>query len=215
VGYGEFRRVGHRAQAQSVTVLANGTHDGGTALPLTGSPAVYVEGMDPLSFDGFGTVVQDPDQADVAVIRLHSPWDHRDDLFLEQHFHAGSLDFPPGLVSRLRTLAAKVPLIIDVRLDRPAILTPLAEFASALVGTFGVSDTALLDALFGRIEPQGSLPFDIPRSMDAVRASRSDVPGDTADPLFPFGHGLRLPHVVATHAPRSGTAAASQSGLSS
>ena len=208
VGNAEFRREGHRAQAQSVTVLANGTHDGGTALPLAGSPAVYVEGIDPLSFDGFGTVVQDPDQADVAVIRLHSPWDHRDDLFLEQHFHAGSLDFPPGLVSRLRTLAAKVPLIIDVRLDRPAILTPLAEFASALVGTFGVSDTALLDALFGRIEPQGSLPFDIPRSMDAVRASRSDVPGDTADPLFPFGHGLRLPHVAAAHAPQAGTAAA-------
>jgi beta-glucosidase len=215
VGNAEFRREGHRAQAQSVTVLANGTHDGGTALPLTGSPAVYVEGIDPLSFDGFGTVVEDPDQADVAVIRLHSPWDHRDDMFLEQHFHAGSLYYPPGLVSRLRTMSAKFPLIIDLRLDRPAILTPLAEFASALVGTFGVSDTALLDALFGRIEPQGSLPFDIPRSMDAVRASRSDVPGDTADPLFPFGHGLRLPHVLAAHAPRSGTAAASQSGLSS
>ncbi|WP_442854038.1 glycoside hydrolase family 3 protein [Arthrobacter sp. Leaf337] len=210
VGNAEFRREGHRAQARSVTVLANGTHDGGTALPLAGSPAVYVEGMDPLSFDGFGTVVQDPEQADVAVIRLHSPWDHRDDLFLEQHFHAGSLDFPPGLVSRLRTLAAKVPLIIDVRLDRPAILTPLAGFAAALVGTFGVSDTALLDALFGSVEPQGSLPFDIPRSMDAVRASRSDVPGDTADPLFRFGHGLRLPHL-----PQAGTATATQSGLSS
>ncbi|MFF1382261.1 glycoside hydrolase family 3 protein [Arthrobacter sp. NPDC058288] len=210
VGNAEFRREGHRAQARSVTVLANGTHDGGTALPLTGSPAVYVEGMDPLSFDGFGTVVQDPEQADVAVIRLHSPWDHRDDLFLEQHFHAGSLDFPPGLVSRLRTLAAKVPLIIDVRLDRPAILTPLAGFTAALVGTFGVSDTALLDALFGRVEPQGSLPFDIPRSMDAVRASRSDVPGDTADPLFRFGHGLRLPHL-----PQAGTATATRSGLSS
>ncbi|WLQ08614.1 glycoside hydrolase family 3 protein [Arthrobacter oryzae] len=213
VGNAEFRHEGHLAQAQSVTVLANGTRDGGTALPLTGSPAVYVEGMDPLSFDGFGTVVQDPEQADVAVIRLHSPWDHRDDLFLEQHFHAGSLDFPPGLVSRLRTLAAKVPLIIDVRLDRPAILTPLAGFAAALVGTFGVSDTALLDALFGRVEPQGSLPFDIPRSMDAVRASRSDVPGDTADPLFPFGHGLRLPHLP--QVPQAGTATATQSGLSS
>jgi beta-glucosidase len=27
--------------------------------------------------------------------------------------------------------------------------------------------------------------------MSAVRASRPDVPFDTADPLFRFGHGLR------------------------
>jgi beta-glucosidase len=40
-------------------------------------------------------------------------------------------------------------------------------------------------------EPQGKLPFDLPSSMAAVVASRPDVPFDTADPLFRFGHGLR------------------------
>jgi beta-glucosidase len=35
------------------------------------------------------------------------------------------------------------------------------------------------------------LPFDLPSSMAAVVASRPDVPFDTADPLFRFGHGLR------------------------
>ncbi|MFE4196548.1 glycoside hydrolase family 3 protein [Paenarthrobacter sp. NPDC056912] len=193
VGNAEFRREGHSAQARSVTVLTNATDDGGTSLPLAGSPSIYVEGMDAASLTGFGTAVRNPDDADIAVVRLHSPWEHRDDLFLERHFHAGSLDFPPGLVSRLRALAQRTPLIIDVRLDRPAILTPLAGFASALVGTFGVSDRALLDALFGRIEPHGRLPFEIPRSMDAVHASRSDVASDTANPLFPFGHGLNPP----------------------
>jgi beta-glucosidase len=29
--------------------------------------------------------------------------------------------------------------------------------------------------------------------MAAVEASRSDVPYDTEDPLFRFGHGLRYP----------------------
>lgn len=193
VGNADFRLEGHLAQSRSVTVLANKTHDGGTSLPLTGSPSIYVEGLDTASLAGFGTPAESPDHADIAVIRLLSPWEHRDDLFLEKHFHAGSLDFPPGLISRLQSLAERVPLIIDVRLDRPAVLTPLAGFASALVGTFGVSDSALLDALFGRILPEGKLPFEIPRSMDAVRASRPDVAGDTADPLFPFGHGLRLP----------------------
>jgi beta-glucosidase len=35
------------------------------------------------------------------------------------------------------------------------------------------------------------LPFDLPSSMAAVEANRPDVPFDTADPLFRFGHGLR------------------------
>nr|WP_231979939.1 glycoside hydrolase family 3 C-terminal domain-containing protein [Tessaracoccus coleopterorum] len=39
-------------------------------------------------------------------------------------------------------------------------------------------------------EPQGRLPFDLPSSMEAVVASDPDVPFDTADPLFRFGHGL-------------------------
>ncbi|GHF85274.1 hypothetical protein ACFFSH_03560 [Streptomyces filamentosus] len=37
--------------------------------------------------------------------------------------------------------------------------------------------------------PEGRLPFELPRSMDAVRASRPD---GTADPVFPHGHGLEL-----------------------
>ncbi|QOT16082.1 glycoside hydrolase family 3 protein [Paenarthrobacter sp. YJN-5] len=193
VGNAEFRREGRIAQSRSVTVLKNGPSNSRARLPLTGSPSLYVEGLDPANVTGFGSVTTNPDEADVAVVRLIAPWEHRDDLFLEKHFHAGSLDFPPGLIARLRSLAARVPLIIDVCLDRPAILTPLTEFASAIVGTFGVSDPALLDALFGRIQPQGRLPFELPRSMDAVRASRADVPGDTANPLYPFGHGLDLP----------------------
>ena len=50
---------------------------------------------------------------------------------------------------------------------------------------------AYLDVVFGAAQPGGSLPFDLPQSMAAVEASRSDVPFDTADPLFTFGHGLR------------------------
>lgn len=55
----------------------------------------------------------------------------------------------------------------------------------------GASDTTLLRVLFGERGPIGSLPFDLPRSMDAVIASDTDVPFDTADPTFRFGHGLR------------------------
>lgn len=190
VGNEEFRKEGHRAQALSVTVLTN--PGDAPILPLQEDLNIYLEGMDPACFVGFGTPVADPDHADVAIVRLHAPWEHRDDLFLEAWFHAGSLEFPPGLIHRLRTLAERVPLIIDVRLDRPAILAPLNGVAAALITTFGVSDEALLDALSARIQPQGRLPFEVPASMDAVRASRPDVASDAGGDLFPYGHGLTL-----------------------
>jgi len=50
-----------------------------------------------------------------------------------------------------------------------------------------VSDAALIDVLTGRARPEGRLPFELPSSMDAVRAQRSDVPHDSARPLYPFG----------------------------
>ncbi|WP_260146941.1 glycoside hydrolase family 3 C-terminal domain-containing protein [Streptomyces sp. CEV 2-1] len=46
--------------------------------------------------------------------------------------------------------------------------------------------------VFGRTRPEGRLPFELPRSMEAVRASRPDVPDDTENPLFPHGAGLTL-----------------------
>ena len=95
----------------------------------------------------------------------------------------------PGLVARLARIAAHCPLVVDVVLDRPAVLTPLLPLASALVGSYGTSDDALVDALTGAIAPEGRLPFDLPRSMEQVRRHGEDVPG-YEDPLFAFGHGL-------------------------
>ncbi|MFI6039504.1 hypothetical protein ACIBBD_36345 [Streptomyces sp. NPDC051315] len=55
------------------------------------------------------------------------------------------------------------------------------------------SGLALLDVAFGRARAEGRLPFEPPRSMAAVEASRPDVPNDTRDPVFPYGHGVDLP----------------------
>jgi beta-glucosidase len=66
------------------------------------------------------------------------------------------------------------------------------EAAHAVAANWGVSAAALLDVLSGTVPAQGRLPFDVPRSMAAVEASRPDVPFDTEDPLFRFGHGLSL-----------------------
>jgi beta-glucosidase len=187
VGSAEHREAGIRAQAQSVTVLEN-RH---SLLPLRGEPRIYLEGVDPAAIAGRAVVVADAADADLALIRITAPFQPRNDLFLEDYFHQGDLQFAPGLVYRLQQIARVTPLLLDVSLDRPAILTPLAEIASGLTVTFGVSDEALLLALTGEIVPRGVLPIEIPRSMDAVRAAHESLPG-TADPLYPSGYGIRI-----------------------
>ncbi|MDQ1124650.1 glycoside hydrolase family 3 protein [Microbacterium trichothecenolyticum] len=188
VGNAEFRALGERAQARSLTVLVNE----GSILPLRPVDAVYVEGFRPDDVAELGRVVTDPAEADLAIVRIGAPFDPRDDLFLEAWFHQGSLEFAPGLVYRLNQIAASCPLVIVVNLDRPAILTPFVGHAAAIVADYGSSAAAVLDALTGRVAPRGRLPIEIPRSMDAVRSSREDVPSDTGDPIFPVHHGLEL-----------------------
>ncbi len=130
-------------------------------------------------------------EADVALLRLSVPYEQRGPGF-EAFFHAGSLDFPADVLDHVAGVAAQVPTVVVVHLDRPAILTRIAATVPSLVVEFGAGAPALLDALTGRVPPEGRLPFDLPRSMAAVEASREDVPFDTADPLFRFGHGLRI-----------------------
>ena len=70
------------------------------------------------------------------------------------------------------------------------MIPELVEACAAVVAVFGSSDEAVLDVLFARSEPEGRLPFELPSSMAAVRAQKPDVPGDSQDALFGFGHGL-------------------------
>ena len=86
---------------------------------------------------------------------------------------------------------AGVPTVVVVTLDRPAILTPLQDKVTALVGEFGASDDAVLDVLTGNARPEGRLPFELPSSMAAVEAQQPDAPHDSEKPLYPIFFGLR------------------------
>ena len=185
VGASSHRQAGLAAQARSVTLLENRE----SLLPLRGTPRVYLEGIAREAVVDYATVVENPADADFALVRIHAPFRPRDDLFLEDYFHQGSLEFNPGLIYRLRNIAASTRLHLDVLLDRPAILTPLTDVVTGLTVSFGVSDEALLLALSGRIPPQGSLPVEIPRSIAAIERAHESLPG-TADPLYPVGYRL-------------------------
>ncbi|MDR2996833.1 MAG: glycoside hydrolase family 3 C-terminal domain-containing protein [Microbacterium sp.] len=186
VGSAEFRAAGDAAQRKSVTVLSNGG-----SLPIATGARLYVEGIADEIAAQYGTVVATPAEADVAILRLQAPYEQRASMF-ENFFHAGSLDFPEDVLAHVAEVAAAAPTVVDVFLDRPAILAPIVESADAVVANWGSSAEALLDVLTGAHPAQGRLPFDVPRSMAAVEASRPDVQFDTEDPLFRFGHGLSL-----------------------
>jgi beta-glucosidase len=186
VGKAEFVAAGEDAQRRAYTLLTNRDQ----ILPLDGPCRLYVEGLSAEVASQYGEVVGDPADADVALLRLKAPYEPRPGGF-EAMFHAGSLEFPAAERDHHAAVCSAVPTIVDVYLDRPAVLAHLADEAAALLGSYGSSDKAFLDIVFGAAQPEGSLPFDLPRSMAAVEASRSDVPFDTADPVFRFGHGTR------------------------
>jgi beta-glucosidase len=189
VGRADFRAAGEEAQRRAIVLLKNGEHGGTPALPLAGRPRIYVEGIDPQTAAQYGEVTG-IDEAELAVVRLSAPYEKRNGEFLEQLFHAGDLDFKSPEKERIMALLARIPTVVAIHLDRPAVIPEIAENALALLGEFGASDTAVLDVVFGRFAPQGKLPFELPSSMAAVRAQHPDAPHDSENPLFRFGYGL-------------------------
>jgi beta-glucosidase len=193
VGCAEFRKAGEKAQRTSVVLLKNGDGEasGASVLPLGASTRLYVEGANPNTANDYCRVVPLA-RADVALLRVSAPFEPRQGSYLEPFFHAGGLEFPPHERDRISAIARQVPTIIDVYLDRPAVMPEIVVNCAACLASFGASDTALLDVLFGKHRSLGTLPFELPSSMDAVRRQLPDVPDDTASPLFPRGYGLSM-----------------------
>ncbi|MGB5700011.1 glycoside hydrolase family 3 N-terminal domain-containing protein [Muriicola sp.] len=188
-GQENFRKKGQIAQAASMVLLKNKA-----LLPLKEGTKLYVEGMtNPEVFDGPGELVDNPKDADVIVKRIGTPFDERSDYFLEQFFHQGRLYYTEEEKKEILNLISQKPSIVVANLERPTILTEIAETSSALFAEFGVGDEVLADVLFGIRKPSGKLPFELPSSWEAVKNQKEDLPYDSKDPLYPYGHGLSYP----------------------
>lgn len=191
VGNDGFQAAARDAQRRALVLLENT----GKLLPLRGATRVYLHGVDTAAATRAGlTVVSDPAQAEVAIVRLSAPFERLHPQYVfGQFLHEGSLAFKDGDpdYEAFKRVSAVVPTIATVFLDRPAILTPIKAGARAVLANFGVSDAALLDVVTGRVGPEGKLPFELPSSMEAVAAQRPDVPHDSRKPLYPIGFGGR------------------------
>lgn len=185
-GREEFVKLGKEAQAMSTVLLQN---DG--LLPLQSSMKIYLHGVeDSNAFAKYAEIVNSPDQADVVVFRLNTPFDPRDEYFLEGFFHQGRLFYSEEELTDILELIQDKPAIAVVNLERPAVLTPIREKVRSLMVEFGTSDEVLAALIFGDSKPQGRLPFELPSSWEAVLDQLEDVPYDSENPLYPFGYGL-------------------------
>ncbi|KAM0633922.1 hypothetical protein ACHAPW_002858 [Verticillium nonalfalfae] len=192
VGNEYFSRLGNETQRRAFTLLTNPDE----FLPLPQSAlnaSFYVEGMDPAALEARNLkVVGTPKEADYAFLRLPSPFKPTTASGLAASINNGSIEFNVTEKARQAEIYATVPTVADIKFNRPPAVPEIAEAAAALMGNYGSSHDAFLDIVFGvdGWVPEGKLPFDMPRSMAAVEASKEDLPFDTEDPLFEFGHGL-------------------------
>ncbi|KAK8026544.1 hypothetical protein PG991_003600 [Apiospora marii] len=190
VGRQEYVDEGAAVQRRAYTLLTNQDN----TLPLHTTDAAtkkfYIEGFNATYLERRGlAVVKTPEEADYALLRLAAPFEPRPGGF-ESRYHAGSLSYSAGEQARQVAIYAAVPTVVDMAMDRPAAVPEVAERAAALLANFGSGPDAFLDIVLGAAAPEGRLPFDMPRSMAAVEAQMEDVPFDTVDPVFRFGHGL-------------------------
>jgi len=192
VGKKEFMDKGKEAQRKSIVLLKNKIKtDSSTVLPLSNGIKIYIENIDVEIASQYATVVDSFDDADYAILRLQTPWENREGSIIESMFHQGNLDFSEQELSRILEIMNKKPAIICLYLDRPAIIPEITNAAEGLLADFGAYDDAVLDIIFGKFNPTGKLPLELPSSMEAVRNQKEDVPFDSQNPLFQFGYGLR------------------------
>ncbi len=179
--------AGLDSQQRAMTLLKNEAR----TLPLKGQPKIFVKNIDPAVAAQYAEVVETPQEADFAILRLDTPWvpvETKNPFALG--FHHGDLDFKGEAKAEILDLLQTVPTIVALYLDRPAVIPEISAAAKALLGEYGADDVAVLNVIFGKASPQGKLPFELPNSMEAVRNQKEDVPHDSENPLYPFGFGM-------------------------
>ena len=179
-----------RVQREAQVLLENR----GGVLPFRSGGKVWLFGIVPEAARAAGlTVVDDPAQADFAIVRTEAPSEMlHPDHFFGSRYKEGRLEFRDGdpAYEALKRASASVPTAVAIFLDRPAVLTNVRDKASVILANFGASDAAVLDVLLGRAVARGVLPFELPRSMEAVAAQDPALPDDSAEPLYPRGAGI-------------------------
>ena len=71
-----------------------------------------------------------------------------------------------------------IPVITMVHAQKPMVFSEVEPLSDAILVGYGVSDAAYFDILTGKFEPQGLLPMQQPKDMEAVERQLEDTPRD-------------------------------------
>ena len=185
--------AGLDAQRKSLVLLENNG-----LLPLKKDTKIYVDGLDIDIGKEFALIVDNPSEADVVVMYIHTVFNGNQesglnrffDNFLSTLFPNGDLNFNNEIKAKVKEYSQNNELVVVVDLNRPAILEDIKDHSSALIATFGVLDEIIYESIFGEFNPSGRLPFEIPSSMESVLDQKEDLPDDTLDPTYEYGYGI-------------------------
>lgn len=183
----EFKEKGKEAQRKSMVLLKNQD----SFLPLSKGIKVFVEGMDKEAVSAFTSVVDSPEEADVILLKFTAATSPPEGGgFLERIFPQGRLDFPEEELAEKLELINKKPTVTILTMGRPPVVPEIDALSKAMIAEFEIEDDIICEMIFGEFNPTGKLPMEIPSSPEAVEKQMEDMPYDSENPLYPFGHGL-------------------------
>ena len=187
LGNEKFLEKGRESQRRSLVLLKNEKD----LLPLKETTKVYLQGFDEEETKKYASRITSLKEAEVILLKINTPFEKGIvDYPIADYFHQGRLDFPEKEKAKLLELIRSKPTITVVNLERPAVIPEISSHSKALIADFSSQDDIILDLIYGKFSPTGRLPFELPSSMEAVKAQNEDLPYDSKDPLYPFGYGI-------------------------
>ncbi|HLO60532.1 MAG TPA: glycoside hydrolase family 3 N-terminal domain-containing protein [Bacteroidales bacterium] len=205
------QKDGYQAQLESIVLLTN---DG--LLPAKKGIKLYTEGIDKQIAANYGTIVENPKDADLILVRTGTAEDTgfpgfggaakdgkqptREEMekmmkeaMKRMNEREVNLNLPDKIWGNIKRLhQTGKPIVVAFNPSGSSVVLPgdLKEVTNGSIMVFDALDNALLDVVFGVFNPKGKLPFEIPASMEDVKNQKEDVPFDAPNKAFNFGDGL-------------------------
>lgn len=196
----------YQAQLESNILLVNE----GNTLPAKQGIKLYIEGVDETIAKDYATLVSNPADADLILVRTGVTVSNggfgfgggnmtpaqRAAMQRQRAIEAAKpvdISLPASIWSNIKKLSATgKPVVVAFNPSGTSIVLPqdLKQTVKGCLLVFDCLDNALLDVVFGKFNPVGKLPFEIPATMDDVTKQLEDVPFDAPNKAFEFGFGL-------------------------